>query len=273
MERINIFLEVLFEIAQKDYANENWEKAEIHYFDYYNKLFFSENDPRDMTETESLNLLNLIESHYKCITPKQHLQNCCFVLTDDIYRLFEIAQKTYERWMMDESFPYERYFNSYILLGKTLLANKKYKLAESIFDEGFNKSVEKECDWPITLDLLLHKIIALEYQAKYGNVHDEIERGLTILEIHNVPMSDDRLITYNEIKRKYETKLHDLDLKILDGDKIKEPCRLPDWIPSMITYHDHVYKIFYNGEKYYEYICEFGYNRHKTNKIRCKAKI
>lgn len=273
MDRINIFLEVLFEIAQKDFINEKWENAYIHYYDYYNKCFLSEKDPRDMTETESINLLNLIEVHYKCIDPNQHSKNSDFNYSENIYRLFTMAQKIYEEGMMNKSFPYERYFNSYILLGKSSLSYKKYKLDENIFDEGYNKSVEKECDWSITLDLLFHKVIALEYQTKYIDAYDEIKYGMSILEIHNVQMDDDRLITYNEIKRKYETKLHDLDFKISNDDKREETHQLPEGIPSLITYHDHVYKNFYNGEKYYEYICQYGYNRHKTNKIRCKAKI
>lgn len=270
----NFFKDVLWKRASKFFEEKDWKNSLRYYFVYFNSFHkFTEykSNNSEMTKEEYIGFFNYIETIFELSRNLNSIEFVDFEDIEDAYDFFMQQQTHLDKMMLDEDFPFDKYFQNYIFIGISAIAFKRYLYAESIFEDGLSKAKEKERDYNIVLELLFLKADALEKQEKYKKALKEIECGITILEIEKKPMSDPQLFSYTNLQSRYNKKLEYLNRKISEGGMSSS---LPPELPRCITYHDHVFKYFYNGKKYYEYICIAGYDKHKkTNPIRCKAKI
>lgn len=158
--------------------------------------------------------------------------------------------------MMNEDSPFNKYFESFIILEKSVLLCKQYKLAENIFNNGFAITFDKERDWTIIRELQYYRKLALEFQKNYSKAIEELEHGLTILEINNKPMSDDQLFIYTDYRNKYQRKLNDIIALKEGNSKQSDSNNLLPELPRTICIDNFTYKYIYTSAKFHEYICK-----------------
>lgn len=62
MKRFQTFLDVLFEIVEKDFVEMVWDMASCHYYDYFTKRFPTDKSNHEVSDKELIGLFNLIEA-------------------------------------------------------------------------------------------------------------------------------------------------------------------------------------------------------------------
>lgn len=96
-KRFQTFLDVLFEIAEKDFVQMDWDMALCHYYDYFTKRFSTDKSNHGVSDKELIGLFNLIEAISNSLKRDKQFQIHHFNYVENIYNFFNIAQSKYHK--------------------------------------------------------------------------------------------------------------------------------------------------------------------------------
>lgn len=290
------FNDIVLRYAEVAYKNKDWDNA-IKYFCNYFQIFFLsiEQNHKEIDLDNSLKVCNYAESFYQFLLSNKSRSKIIQTYYQNITKYFTIASQIFDN---DTTLPidiFNKYIKTYLFLGQISIFFDKYDLAIQHFENGFEKALERPCNQILAIDLKFNIAMALEKQNKIQEAIDIIENALFFIDEELSNTDDEEL---NKSISSYKTKLNikhnSLNQRLLNLDQEEETeyeepenkkilreiikssisaTTRPEWAPEEIPYKEHIYKFYYTRKHDVIYICKYGINKHKTNKIRCNAKI